>query len=136
MEDSNMLNYLALTGKLEHDPEMHYLGDNHDQPEASFSLVFQSGINRSGRIKVTCFNRLAAFAERYLRQGARVTVAGVLDQQQGEGADKQGNYDFRLIARSLELLETDGCSNTRLTQLESRLPKQRIFGDMLCKGSD
>jgi single-strand DNA-binding protein len=135
-----MLNYLALTGKLEHDPEMYYLGANHDQPEASFNLVFLSGINRTGRIKVTCFNRLAYLVARYLHQGVQVTVAGVLDQQQGESADKQGNYEFRLIARSLEILGTDGCSNTRQTQLESRLPGHQTCADIpqenLAKGSD
>jgi single-strand DNA-binding protein len=135
-----MLNYIALTGDLEHDPEMHYSGDNHDQPEASFSLVFHTGITRSGRIKVTCFGRLAELVGRYLRQGARVAVSGGLDQQQGETADERQLNSFQLIARSLELNETDSRGNARLTPLEGRLSGPRVSGDKpqdnLRKGSD
>jgi single-stranded DNA-binding protein len=110
---------------------MHYLGDNHDQPEASFSLVFQSGLNRSGRIKVTCYNRLAELVGRYLRQGTRVTVAGVLDQQQDETVDERERNGFRLIARSMEFNETDSMGNTLVTSLDGRLRGQRISGDRL-----
>jgi single-stranded DNA-binding protein len=135
-----MLNYVALSGTLEQDPEMQYGGDYHDQPQASFDLIFQTGHDRTGRIKVICCNRLAALVGRYLRQGVRVAVAGVLDQQQGETAEEQEKNGFRLIARTLELIKTDRRGNTRFTLLESRLPGQRVSGDMpqddLSKGSD
>jgi single-strand DNA-binding protein len=131
-----MLNYVALTGELEHDPEVQYCEGIDDQLAASFILAFETGNNRTGRIKVTCFGSLAALVGRYLRQGARVAVAGVLDQQQGETADEQENYNFRLIARSLELQESNSRDNTKITLPESRLPRPQIFGDMLRKGSD
>jgi len=135
-----MLNYLALAGDLEHDPAIQYCGNNHDQPQATFTLAFQTGKNRTGRIQVTCFNRLAELVGRYLRQGARVAVAGVLDQQQGETADERQCNGFQLLARSLELDETDSRGNTRLTPLESWLPGQQVSGakpqDHFSKGGD
>jgi single-strand DNA-binding protein len=131
-----MINYIALSGILEHDPAADYCPNNYDQPQATFTLAFQTGNNRTGRIRVTCSNHLAEFAGRYLRQGTQVAVAGVLDQQQGESSDKQEMTSFRLIARSLELLGTDRRDNARITPLESRLPGQRVFGDMPGKGSD
>ena len=135
-----MPNYLALIGNIENDPEIQYCGDQHDQPEASFVLAFQTKNCRTGSIKVTCYNRLAQFVSRYLHQGSTVAVSGVLDQQQGQTADEQGRNRFRLIARSLELFESDCLGNTAGPPLRSCLSGHQLAGaklqDDLSKGSD
>jgi single-strand DNA-binding protein len=102
------MNQLVLTGNLGQAPEVKYFGDNNDQPVASFSLAFRAGKNRTGWIRVVCFNRLAEAVERHLHQGARVAVAGVLDQQQWEAADGQQRNGFQVIAQSVEFIKTDG----------------------------
>jgi single-strand DNA-binding protein len=112
-----MLNYLALTGELEHDPEIRYDGGHQDQAVATFPLVFQTGEKRTGRIKVACFGSLAELAERYLHHGARVAVAGILDQQPEGPGDGDG---FLLTARSVEIFETDCWGNTAVIPLKSR----------------
>jgi single-strand DNA-binding protein len=103
-----MLNHCVLTGNLGQDPEIRYFGDHHDQPVASFNLAFQAGKNRTGWIRVVGFQRLAEPIARHLHQGARVAVAGVLDQHQWETADGQTRNGFQLIARSVEFIKTDG----------------------------
>jgi single-strand DNA-binding protein len=135
-----MLNYLALSGKLSSDPEMKYCGDNQDQPAASFTLAFRTGNNRTGQIRVTCFNSLAELAGRYLHRGANVAVSGILDQQEeevGEGEQKSG---LRLIARSLEIVGIDCYGNTAVTPLRPWLSGHPLSGDKSAddhqKGSD
>jgi single-strand DNA-binding protein len=103
-----MINQCVLSGNLGHDPEMRYFGDNHDQPMATFSLAFRAGKNRTGWIKVVCFQRLAEVVEQYLHQGARVAVVGILDQQQWEATDGQQRNGFQLIAQTVEFIKTDG----------------------------
>lgn len=103
-----MLNHVVLSGNLGHAPEVRYFGDNHDQPVASFSLAFRAGKNRTGWIRVVCFNRLAELAEQYLHQGARVAVLGSLDQQEWQPGEGDKRKSFQLIAKSLEFIKTNG----------------------------
>jgi single-strand DNA-binding protein len=103
-----MLNHCVLSGNLGHDPETKYYGDGQDQPVTTFSLAFRVNRSRTGWIRVVCFNRLAEVAERHLHQGAKVVVAGVLDQQKWETNDGQTRNGFSLIAQSLEFIKTDG----------------------------
>ena len=103
-----MHNHVVLSGNLGHDPETKYYGEGQDQPVTTFSLAFRVNRSRTGWIRVVCFNRLAAVAERHLHQGAKVAVAGVLDQQKWETQEGQPRNGFSLIAQSLEFIKTDG----------------------------
>jgi single-strand DNA-binding protein len=103
-----MLNQCVLSGNLGHDPETKYFGENQDQPITTFSLAFRASRNQTGWIRVVCFKRLAEVAEKYLHQGARVAVIGLLDQQKWEGENGQQRNGFQLIAQSLEFIKTDG----------------------------
>jgi single-strand DNA-binding protein len=103
-----MLNNLTLSGNLGHDPETRHFGEKNDQPVTTFSLAFRASKQRTGWIRVVCFDRLAEIAEHYLHRGARVVVMGVLDQQEWEGSDGQKKNGFQIIARSLEFVRTEG----------------------------
>jgi single-strand DNA-binding protein len=103
-----MLNHVVLSGNLGHDPETKYYGENQDQPVTTFSLALRVNRTRTGWIRVVCFNRLAEVAGRYLHQGAKVVVAGVLDQQKFETQDGQSRNGFSLMAQSLEFIKIDG----------------------------
>jgi single-strand DNA-binding protein len=102
-----MLNHVILSGNLGHDPEVRFFGEANDQQLTTFSLAFRGSRNKTGWIRVVCFSRLAEVAERYLHQGARVAVVGVLEQQQWEGADGQQRNGFQLIAKSLEFIKVE-----------------------------
>jgi single-strand DNA-binding protein len=101
-----MLNQVVLAGNLGGDPEISFYGDE-GKPVASFSLAFNSSKKKTGWIKVTCFNRLAEIAEKYLHKGARIAVVGTLEQRkwEDEGVTKSA---FSIIAGSLEFIRTNG----------------------------
>jgi single-strand DNA-binding protein len=103
-----MINNVTLSGNLGHDPETRHYGEKQDQPVTSFSLAFRASKQRTGWIRVVCFDRLAEIAEQHLHRGARVVVMGVLDQQEWESSDGQKRNGFQLIARSLEFIRTEG----------------------------
>ncbi len=100
-----MLNQCILTGNLGNDPEISFYGEG--QPIANFNLAFHSSKKKTGWIKITCFNRLAEIAEKYLHKGARIAVVGTLDQKRWED-DGVTKTAYQLIANSLEFIKTDG----------------------------
>ena len=106
-----MLNNVTLSGNLGHDPESRFFGEANDKQLTTFSLAFRASKQRTGWIRVVCFDRLAEIAEQHLHRGARVVVMGALDLQQWEGADGQQRNGFQLIARSLEFIRTEGRSS-------------------------
>jgi len=101
-----MLNQAILTGNLGADPEVFYSSEG--KPIATFNLAFKSSKKKTGWIKVTCFNRLAEIAEKYLHKGARIGIVGTLDQQKWETDEGVTRSTFQLIANSLEFIKTDG----------------------------
>jgi len=101
-----MLNQAILTGNLGADPEVFYSSEGN--PVASFSLAFRSGKQRTGWIKVTCFNRLAEITEKYLHKGARIAIIGTLDQEKWETNEGQTRTSYKLIANTIEFIKTDG----------------------------
>ena len=68
-----MLNACILTGNLGADPESILLQLRREANVASIQFGFQeSSKKKTGWIKITCFQRLAETAERYLHKGARI----------------------------------------------------------------
>jgi len=105
-KEKTMLNSCILTGNLGADPEMFYSSEG--EPVATFNLAFRSSKKKTGWIKITCFQRLAETAERYLHKGARIAVIGYLDQQKWETDEGVQRSSFQLIANTLEFIKTDG----------------------------
>jgi len=101
-----MLNQVVLTGNLGASPDVFYSSEGN--PIASFSLAFHSSKKKTGWIKVTCFNRLAEVAEKYLHKGARIAIIGTLDHQKWENDEGQTRSTMQLLANSLEFIKTDG----------------------------
>ncbi|MFH0925550.1 MAG: single-stranded DNA-binding protein [bacterium] len=101
-----MLNQILLSGNLGDDPKMFYSSEG--KGIVSFSLAFHSGKDKTGWIKVTCFNRLAEITEKYLHKGARIAIIGILDQQKWEDENGNSKSSFQVIANTLEFIKTDG----------------------------
>ena len=101
-----MLNQVVLTGNLGADPEVFYSSEGN--PIASFSLAFHSSKKKTGWVKVTCFQRLAEVAEKYLHKGARIAIVATLDQAKWETDEGQTRSSMQLLANSLEFIKTDG----------------------------
>jgi single-strand DNA-binding protein len=100
-----MLNSCVLVGNLGGDPKFYY--STAGLPVASFSLAFNSNKEKTGWIKIVCFGRLAEVANEYLSKGARIGVAGSLDQQQWQSEEGYSKSAFRLLANAIEFIKID-----------------------------
>jgi single-strand DNA-binding protein len=100
------MNVCTLSGNLGADPEVFYSSDGN--PVATFNLAFRSSKKKTVWLKITCFNRQAEVAERYLHKGARIGVVGYLDQQKWETDEGVQRSSYQLIANTLEFIKTDG----------------------------
>ena len=101
-----MLNQCTLTGNLGADPAVFYSSEGN--PVASFNIAFWSGKQKTGWIKVVCFQKLAEVAQKYLHKGARIAVIGSLDQHKWETDEGVQRSSFQLLANTLEFIKTDG----------------------------
>ena len=101
-----MLNQCVLVGNLGADPEMSYSSEG--MAIASFSLAFRAAKEETGWIRVVCFGRLAEVVEQYLHKGARVGVAGSLDQRRWQNETGFPRVAWRILANCIEFIKTDG----------------------------
>jgi single-strand DNA-binding protein len=103
-----MLNHIVLVGNLGGDPEIFYSSEK-GEPIASFNLAFRLGKDKMpGWVRVTCFNKTAEVAEKYLHKGAKIGISGVLDYHKWESADKSVKSSVQVIANGIEFIKTDG----------------------------
>ncbi len=100
------MNQCFLTGNLGADPEMRY--SNAGDPIATFNLAFRLSKDKTGWVKVVCFNKTAEVAETYLHKGAKVLILATLDQNRWETEDGQQKNIIQLIANRIEFIKTDG----------------------------
>jgi single-strand DNA-binding protein len=84
-----------------------YYSQNGD-PIATFSLAFRLSKEKTGWVKVVCFNKTAEVVETYLHKGAKVIVSANLDYNQWETQDGQQRNTLQLIANRIEFIKTDG----------------------------
>ena len=99
------MNYSFVTGNLGDDPKSFFSPDG--AQIVTFDLAFKSGKEKTSWIRVTCFNKLAELAVKYLHKGARIGVVGRLDQSKWTTEDNQQRSSFRLIANQIEFIKTD-----------------------------
>ena len=100
------MNTCIITGNLGTDPES-FFSDGGTQV-VSFPIAFKSTKDKTDNwVKITCFNKTAEIAEKYLHKGARVGVTGMLDQDKWETEDGKRSA-LKVIAQSIEFIKTDG----------------------------
>jgi single-strand DNA-binding protein len=100
------MNTCVLTGHLGADPEVVFTPDG--VQIANFSVAFRSGKDKTSWLRVTCFERQAELAEKHLHKGAKIGVNGYLDQDKWVGSDGHNKTAYKLVARQIEFLKTDG----------------------------
>jgi single-strand DNA-binding protein len=103
------MNICILTGNLGADPESFYT-PSEGTHVVTFSLAFKSTFkkDKANWIKVTCFNKNAELAEKYLHKGAKIGVVGLLDLDKWETDTGESRQMMKLIANSIEFIKTDG----------------------------
>ena len=100
------MNICIISGNLGADPDSKYTQDG--MLVVTFSLAFKSTKDKTGWIKIACFNKTAELAEKYLHKGAKIAVTGMLDQDKWTTDHGENKTLFKIIANSLEFIKTDG----------------------------
>ena len=100
------MNHCIVTGNLGNDPKSFFTPDGY--PIASFDIAIRSGKDKTCWIKIATFDKVAELAMKHLHKGARVGVAGRLDQNKWTGEDNLPKMTYRIIANQIEFIKTDG----------------------------
>jgi single-strand DNA-binding protein len=100
------MNNSVITGNLGDDPKSFYTPDG--AQIVTFDLAFKTGKDKTSWIKISCFQKLADLAVKYLHKGARIGVVGRLDQSKWTTEDNQQRSSIRIIASQIEFIKTDG----------------------------
>ena len=109
---------MILIGRLTRDVEVRYAQGAESSCIARYSLAVDRKYNREQQsadfINCVAFGKAAEFAERYLRQGTKIAIAGRI--QTGSYTDRNGNkvYTTDIVVEEQEFAEskkTDGSTN-------------------------
>ena len=92
------MNKVILMGRLTRDPVIRYSNSENPIAVANYTLAVDRKYKRQGDdqtadfIRCVAFGKNAEFAERYLRQGTKITASGRI--QTGSYTDKEGKRIF------------------------------------------
>ena len=100
------MNHCIVSGNLGNDPKSFFTPDG--LPISSFDIAIKSGKDKTSWIRVATFDKLAELAVKHLHKGARIGVAGRIDQNKWTGDDGQQRTTYQIIASQLEFIKTDG----------------------------
>jgi len=100
------MNHCIVSGNLGNDPKSFFTPDG--LPISSFDIAIKSGKDKTSWIRVATFDKLAELAVKHLHKGARIGVAGRLDQNKWTGEDNQQRTSYQIIANQIEFIKTDG----------------------------
>ena len=105
------MNKVVLVGRLTRDPEVRYSQGNNATAVARYTVAVDRRFKRDGEptadfIPCVVFGRSAEFAEKYFRQGMRVSVSGRI--QTGSYTNKDGVkvYTTEVIVEEQEFAES------------------------------
>lgn len=102
---SMRFNQVVIAGRLVADPELKYAPNG--TPVCKMRVAFDQGggdNKKSGFINVTCFQKVAENAAKYLKKGSRVLVGGRIDYQEWEN-DGQKRNKVEIAAHDLQFLD-------------------------------
>ena len=105
------MNKVILMGRLTRDPEVRYSAGENSMAIARYTLAVDRRFKRDGEatadfIGCVAFGRQAEFAEKYFRQGMRVSISGRI--QTGSYTNKDGVkvYTTEVIVEEQEFAES------------------------------
>jgi len=112
------MNRVILIGRLTRDPDIRYSQSGDNMAIGRFTLA----VDRRGRrpeneqqsadfIGCVCFDRLAEFAEKYLRQGTKIAVTGRIQTGSYTNKDGQKVYTTDVVLDDIEFAESKGNQN-------------------------
>ena len=104
------MNKVILMGRLTRDPEVRYGGAN-NTAVARYTLAVDRRFKRDGEptadfINCIAFGKLGEFAEKYLRQGTKITVCGRVQTGNYTNKDGQKVYTTDVVVEEQEFAES------------------------------
>ena len=105
------MNKVILMGRLTRDPEVRYSAGENALAIARYTLAVDRRFRRDGEasadfISCVCFGRSAEFAEKYFRQGIRISISGRI--QTGSYTNKDGMkvYTTEVVVEEQEFAQS------------------------------
>lgn len=112
------MNKIILVGRLTRDPEVRYSQGETAIAVARYTIAVERKFKREGEqtadfISCVAFGRAGEFAEKYFRQGMRISISGRI--QTGSYTNKDGNkvYTTDVIIEEQEFAESKSERSTR-----------------------
>ena len=110
------MNKVVLVGRLTRDPEVRYSQGDSATAVARYTVAVDRRFKRDGEptadfIPCVVFGRSAEFAEKYFRQGMRISVSGRI--QTGSYTNKDGNrvYTTDVVVEEQEFAESKAAAS-------------------------
>lgn len=114
------MNKVILMGRLTRDPEVRYMQNENSTAVARYSLAVPRKYKTDGQdcdfINCVAFGKNGEFAEKHLRKGIKITVAGRIQTGSYTNRDGQKVYTTDVIVEEQEFCESKNASQ----QSESR----------------
>jgi len=96
------MKFIILTGRLTADPELRTVGE-HKSKIANFRLANNDSDKDHGEFfDVHCWDKLAEFAEGYLKKGSRVLIQGSFHNEQYKDSEGNNRTHFSITATRIE----------------------------------
>ena len=110
------MNKVILMGRLTRDPEVRYSSGENALAIARYTLAVDRRFKRDGEatadfISCVAFGRPAEFAEKYFRQGIRITVSGRIQTGSYTNRDGVKVYTTEVVIEEQEFAESKGSSD-------------------------
>lgn len=103
------MNIVVLMGRLTKDPETRYTQGAEPMAVTRYTLAvdrrFKQGDQTADFISCVCFRKAAEFAEKYFRQGMRVTVSGRIQTGSYTNKDGQKVYTTEVVVDNQEFAD-------------------------------
>ena len=121
------MNKVVLVGRLTRDPEVRYSQGDSATAVARYTVAVDRRFKRDGEptadfIPCVVFGRSAEFAEKYFRQGMRISVSGRI--QTGSYTNKDGVrvYTTEVIVEDQEFAESKAASESNMGSYRQASP--------------
>ena len=106
-----VVNKVILMGRLTRDPEVRYSTGENAMAVARYTLAVDRRFKRDGDasadfISCVSFGKTAEFAEKYFRQGIRITISGRIQTGSYTNKDGQKIYTTEVVVEEQEFAES------------------------------
>lgn len=105
------MNKVILMGRLTRDPDVRYTTGENPLAIARYTLAVDRRFHKDGEatadfISCVVFGRVAEFAEKYFRQGLKITISGRIQTGSYTNRDGQKVYTTEIVVEEQEFAES------------------------------